>query len=293
MELYDVLIVGGGPAGLSAALNVIARGGTCTVISDPPENNPLWKSARIDNYAGMPATDGGTLLTTMRRQAEDAGAHFVTGRVSALMAFDGTFTATVESDLFTGKRLILATGAAPTTVSATEERYLGHGISYCATCDGRLYRGKTVLVTGDAADIAEEAEFLRSVGCAVTLVAKVAPAVPPKDVPLRLAKTVKLWEENDHLRGLTADGENLPADGVFLLRRVTAPALLLPGLETDGRFITVDRQMRTNIAGCYAAGDCTGLPLQIAKAVGEGLIAAQNAMISLREASEQQKGRIV
>ena len=286
MELCDVLIVGGGPAGLSAALNVIARGGTCTVITDPPENNPLWKSARIDNYAGLPAVDGGTLLTAMRRQAEDAGAHFVTGRVSALMAFDGTFTATVESDLLTGKRLILATGAAPVAVSETEQRHLGRGISYCATCDGRLYRGKTVLVTGVAADIAEEAAFLQSVGCTVTLVTKVAPAVPPGDVSLRLAKAITLWEEDNRLCGLTADGENLPADGVFLLRRVTAPSLLLPGLETNGRFITVDRQMRTNIAGCYAAGDCTGLPLQIAKAVGEGLIAAQNAMASLRESSK-------
>ena len=76
----------------------------------------------------------------------------------------------------------------------------------------------------------------------------------------------------------------MPGAAVFILRQVSAPTLLLPGLATDGRFVTVDRRMRTNIPGCYAAGDCTGTPLQVAKAVGEGLIAAQDAMRSLSDA---------
>ena len=218
MDTFDLIIVGGGPAGLSAALNGAARGGRCAVLSNPAAQNPLWRAERIDNYSGMPG----------------------------------------------------------------EETWLGRGLSYCATCDGRLYQGRRVLVTGDAADLAEEAAFLQQVGCRVTAVTR--RPLPHTEVPAITAKRIALWTDHDRLLGLEADGEQLPADGVFLLRQVSAPATLLPGLKTDGRFIAVDRRQQTNIPGCYAAGDCTGQPLQVAKAVGEGLVAAQTAMRSLADA---------
>lgn len=281
-KIADVLIVGGGPAGLSAAINVIARGGHCVVLSNPAKYSPLWRAERVDNYSGMVGVSGSAMLKAMENEARDAGAQFVFGRVTAVLPFGDGFAATVNGDMVQGKRLLLATGAAVSAPMAGEDKWLGRGLSYCATCDGRLYRGRQVLVTGNAADLAEEAAFLHSVGCDVTVVTTRPVTGLDPAIPARTARSITLWEEENALRGLSADGVTLAAEGVFLLRHVTAPAQLLPGLEMEGAYIRVDRQMRTNIPGCYAAGDCTGQPLQVAKAVGEGLIAAQHAMRSLK-----------
>lgn len=274
----DILIIGGGPAGLSAAINTIARGGRCTVVSNPVEENPLWPARQVDNYPGMAGSTGAEILEKMHREAEEAGVTFVTGRCTAILPFGDTFAATVGEQMLTARRLILAIGAGAGVTMPGETEFLGRGVSYCATCDGRLYRGRRVLVTGNAGDLAEEAAFLQSVGAQVTVVTRRPVKGLDAAIPALQAKDISLWQEEGKLLGLTADGDNLPADGVFVLRQVTVPTALLPGLETDGRFITVDRQMRTNIPGCYAVGDCTGFPLQIAKAVGEGLVAAQYAM---------------
>lgn len=272
----DVLIIGGGPAGLSAAINVAAKGGTCTVLSNPLRENPLFRTPQIDNYSGMAGVSGENLLTRMRREAEQCGTRFVEGHVTAIMPYNGTFAASVQNDIVQGKRLILAIGAHLEPTFDNESTYIGRGISYCATCDGRLYAGRKVLVTGNAADLDEEADFLRRVGCDVTVISK------KEREQAVVAKNIRLWEEDGRLCGLTADGTDYAADAVFILRQVIAPTLLLPHLETENGFIKVDRQMRTAIEGCYAAGDCTGRPLQIAKAVGEGLIAAQEAMNSIQ-----------
>lgn len=284
-KIFDVVILGGGPAGLSAAVNVAARGGSCAVVANDMHQNPLWRAARIDNYPGLPGITGSRLLTLLRRQAEQSGACFFAWRANTVMPMGGTFSLTDGRAVVTGRRLILATGAGAAPAFAGEENYVGRGISYCATCDGRLYAGRPVLVTGNAADLVEEALFLHKVGCAPTIVTKTPlplPAGAPA-IPRRCAASIGLWTQDGRLLGLTVDGEQIPGDAVFILRQVSAPAALLPGLAVDGRFVTVDRRMRTSIPGCYAAGDITGAPLQLAKAVGEGLIAAQDAMRSLTE----------
>ncbi len=280
-DVFDIVIVGGGPAGLSAALNGAARGCRCAVLSNPAAQNPLWRAERIDNYSGMAGTSGRAMLETMEAEARRSGAVFFPGHVTAILPFEGQFVVTVGDGMVTGRRLILAIGAGAGATLPGESDWLGRGLSYCATCDGRLYRGKRVLVTGDAADLAEEAAFLERVGCGVTVVTR--RPLPDSALSAVVAQKIALWVEDDRLRGLEADGQRLAGDGVFLLRQVSAPTALLPGLQMDGRFIAVDRQQRTNIPGCYAAGDCTGQPLQAAKAVGEGLVAAQAAARSLRE----------
>lgn len=281
-DCFDLVIVGGGPAGLSAALNGAARGCRCAVLSNPAAQSPLWRAERIDNYSGMAGVSGRAMLETMEAEARRSGAVFFPGHVTAILPFEGQFAVTVGDGMATGRRLILAIGAGAGAAFPGETELLGKGLSYCATCDGRLYRGKRVLVTGDAADLAQEAAFLERVGCGVTVVTR--RPLPDSALSVVVAEKIALWTENGQLRGLEADGQRLAADGVFLLRQVSAPTALLPGLQTEGKFIAVDRQQRTNIPGCYAAGDCTGQPLQVAKAVGEGLVAAQAAARSLRPA---------
>ncbi len=293
MGVYDILIVGGGPAGLSAAVNAAARGKTCAVLSNDFRLNPLYRSEKIDNYLGMRGLSGEQMLRTMRREAEEAGAAFQMGRVTSVLPMGESFAVAMGTEIVEGKRLILATGAKGGTALPGEETFMGRGVSTCATCDGMLYRGKRAVVTGDALDLAEEARFLKGIGVDVQVVA--APSARallgslPPDIPSQPGKQLQI-EGTDRMEGLSflpADGQaeerqTLPCDVVFVLREVSAPDTLVPGLALDGRYVAVDRSMRTNIPGLYAAGDCTGLPLQISKAVGEGLIAAQDAARSLR-----------
>ena len=185
----------------------------------------------------------------------------------------------VGNEMFEAKRVILATGVHTPKAIPGEREHLGRGVSYCATCDGMLYRGKTAFVTGNADDLAHEAALLQKMGVKVTVVGKMRPQDLSEDIPF--LKASQLAVEDGTPLSLRADGQEYPCDAVFILRNEHAATTLVAGLETDGRFIAVNRQMRTNVSGIFAAGDCTGRPLQIAKAVSDGLIAAWSATESL------------
>ena len=261
--MTDVVIIGGGPAGVSAALTAMHRGKTALIVSSPPEDSPLWKAEHIDNYPGLPGVTGRELLQKLLLHAEGSGAQLMRGRVLSIMPMGTSFGVSVGSDFVQGRAVVIASGLSRAKPYPGEAEYLGAGVSYCATCDGMLYRGKKVAVIGLSADAPEEAEFLRSIGCEVTSV--------------RLPGLHILGE--DQVTGVcTAKGEEIPCQGVFLLRASIAPTQLAPGLELDGNYVKVNSFMATNLPGIYAAGDCTGQPLQLAKAVGEGQIAAHHAL---------------
>ena len=275
--LFDVLIVGGGPAGLSAAVNVAARGKTCAVLANDYRRNPLYKAQVIDNYLGMRGVSGQKMLDRMQEEAVRAGAAFYTGRVVSVLPVEDRFMAALGDTMLEGRRAILATGALSAPFLEGEAALVGQGVSYCATCDGMLYRGRAAVVTGTADDLAEEANFLQEIGVRVTVATRRRPESLAPGVSWVEASRLAIRQDKGRLAGVEADGKLLPCDAVFILRSVMAPDSLVPGLELDGRFIRVNRRQETNIPGLYAAGDCTGKPLQIAKAVGEGLIAGQEA----------------
>ncbi len=277
----DVAIIGGGPAGLSAAVNVIARGASCVVISGDIASNPLAKSPRVDNYLGMRGVSGLAMLQTMRAEAEEAGAVFLRGTALSVGKLKNGFMIAVGSEIVEARRVILATGVRAPKKLVGEEEHLGRGVSYCATCDGMLYRGKRAMIVGNADMLAEEAALLARIGVGVTVVGKTRPNALSEDIPFIKASALSV-EDGDPI-SLVADGEALSCDVVFVLRNEQAMDTLVPGLQTDGRFVMTDRACRTNIDGLYAAGDCTGHPLQIAKAVSDGLIAAWTATDSLTE----------
>ena len=155
-------------------------------------------------------------------------------------------------------------------------------MSYWATCDGMLYRGKPVIVVGRSPDAPLEANYLKSLGCQVTYVAGQRPEGLDGDVPFVQGSRLAVIGEQA-VTALEVDGAKLPCAGVFILRQAVAPTDLLPQLETENGTIRVDRAMATNLPGVYAAGDCTGGPLQVAKAVGEGHVAALSACAWLEE----------
>lgn len=273
---YDIIVLGCGPAGLSAAVAARSRNKSVLVVGNPIEDSPLARAERVDNYLGLPGLTGLELLQTMKKHAQDMGTQFITGRVVALMAWNGSFALTVGSDIHQGRALILAPGIVHAAKYPGEEKLLGRGVSYCATCDGMLYRGRNVMVVGRAGEAPEEANFLHSIGCRVSYVSKERPAHLKAEIDHISGTKLEVLGE-DRVIGLRVDEEEYPCDGVFILRQAVAPADLLPGLAVEDGGITVNRTMATNLEGVFAAGDCTGKPWQVSKAVGEGLVAGECA----------------
>ena len=272
---YDVIVLGSGPAGLAAAVAAQGRNKKVLLIGNRWEDSPLAKAERVDNYLGLPGMTGREMLEVFHRHAVDAGVEMVTGRVISLMEWDG-FMLTVGSEVYQGKVLILAPGVVRQAKFPGEQDYLGRGVSYCATCDGMLYRDKQVVVVGRSKDAPHEANFLKGLGCQVTYVAQREPEGLDGEIPVVKANRLEI-EGDQTVTALIADGARLSCDGVFILRDAVTSTDLLPQLATEGGAIVVDRAMATNVPGVFAAGDCTGGPLQIAKAVGEGHIAGLSA----------------
>lgn len=268
----DILVIGGGPAGLSAAVNARARGRSVLVVSNPLEENPLWPAERVDNYPGLPGVSGADLLRDLRRHAERSGAEFLTGRALSSVQMGDAWYVSVGTDMYNAKAVILAAGVARGKKFPGEAEFLGRGVSYCATCDGMLYRGKDVAVLGYSDSARQEAEFLERIGCRVTYFDR------PRTCEIR---------GGDKVRSVTCDGRTADVECVFILRPALAPTDLFPGLETEQGYVAVNRRMATNLPGLFAAGDCTGGPLQVAKAVGEGLIAGQSAAAHVSDLERQ------
>jgi thioredoxin reductase (NADPH) len=139
-----------------------------------------------------------------------------------------------------------------------------------------LYRGKAVTVVGRSADAPQEANYLSQMGCQVTYVSPQEPKGLQEGIPFVKAHKLSVKGEQ-RVEALEADGALLPCEGVFILRESVAPTDLFPELELEEGYVKVSRRMETSVPGVFAAGDCTGKPLQLAKAVGEGLMAADSA----------------
>ncbi len=259
---YDVIVIGGGPAGLSAALNVRARGRTALVVSNPLEENPLWRSKRIDNCLGFPGVTGEELLTRLQGHAVSSGAELREGRALSAMRSGERWYVSVGDDMAEGRAVVLAAGAVRGQKLPGETELLGRGVSYCATCDGMLYRGKRVAVLGWSPSARKEADFLREIGCGVVYFDS------PKDCAI---------QGREKVEAVARGGVTEAVEAVFVLRPAMAPGDLFPGLAMENGYVKVNRNMATNLPGVFAAGDCTGGPLQVSKAIGEGQVAGQKA----------------
>lgn len=282
---YDVIVLGAGPAGLAAAVAALGRDKRVLVVGNRWQDSPLARAERVDNYLGLPGLNGAQLMERFQSHALELGAQLVTGRVISMMAWEG-FMLTVGSQVYQGGALVLAPGVVRQAKFPGEQEFLGRGVSYCATCDGMFYRGKSIAVVGRSKDAPLEANYLKRLGCQVTYVAENRPEGLEGDIAFLRASRLEI-RGGQGVTALMADGAVLPCDGVFILRQAVAAADLLPQLETREGSVVVDRGMATNIPGIFAAGDCTGAPLQIAKAVGEGHIAGLSAADYL----EQQKSK--
>ena len=285
--MANVVIIGSGPAGVSAALYTARAGIDTTVLTKG--SGALARAEGIENYYGVPGPVSGAELE--RRGIEGAkavGVKFVEAEAVGLTFTDKLTVETLAGD-WPADAVILATGAARTAPPLPGLRELeGRGVSYCATCDAFFYRGKDVAVLGSGEYALHEAAALLPLAKSVTLLTGGAPltAAFPPEVAVRTEKVEAILGDAGKVSGVRlAGGETLAAEGVFVALGVAGSTALARkmGAEVDGNRIVVDEHMMTTIPGLFAAGDCTGGLLQVAKAVYEGAMAGNEAAKALRK----------
>lgn len=276
--MTDIAIIGKGPAGWSCAMTARMRGLSAVVIA-PQNDTGLLKTAEcVENYPGMPHVSGDEILAVFRKQALELGTEEKHGLVRQIMNLDDRFMLLVENDVMEAKTVVLAMGASRPKLLPGEEEQIGQGVSYCATCDGMFYRGKRIAVLSGSMQGVEETRFLAGLAAEVdyfSLKPHAADALP-ENVRLIGDKPISIGRDDAGIT-LNTDKATRCYDGIFVFRAAMPLNMLMADLQTEGSFIPVDRGMRTNIPGVFAAGDCTGKPLQVPKAVGEGNIAAISA----------------
>lgn len=277
MANHDLIIIGAGPAAWSCAMTARKRNLSCLVIAAPASTGWLHRADRVDNYPGLPAVSGRELLNIFEKQARDLGAEVLHAQARLVQPMGEEYMVLAGNDILTCRALVLAMGAARPALLPGEEALIGHGVSWCGTCDGMFYRGRRVAVLSAWDGGVEEALFLAGIASDVDYYT-MQPHVAPQDARIHLqpGKPQSLEAADGGILLTTTAGETC-YDGVFIFRPAVAPDRLLPGLTLDGPFIHVDRRMACSMPHVYACGDCTGKPLQIAKAVGEGNIAAISA----------------
>lgn len=288
--MSKIVIVGSGPAGVSAALYAVRAGVDTTVLTRGA--GALDRAEKIENYYGFDKPVSGAELE--RRSVEGAkrlGVKFVSGEAVGITYTDRLTVETLAGD-YPADAVILATGAsraAPRLPGLAELE--GHGVSWCATCDAFFYRGRDVAVLGSGEYALHEVQALLPVVKSVTLLTNGAAMTAqfPPEVQVLSGKVEALLGEKTLSGVRLADGSELAVSGVFVALGVAGSTALARkiGAAVEGDRILVDHRMQTTVPGLYAAGDCTGGMLQVAKAVYEGALAGSEAAKAVRKGAVQ------
>lgn len=286
-KVFDIAVVGGGPAGLSAALTGRIRNKSVALFEHLDFSQKLQKAHLVDNYPGLPQITGKGLMQQMSAHCLAHEPTLIKEKV--LNIYPGeVFTLLTPAATYEARAVILATGVVATVLFAGEKDFLGRGVSYCATCDAMFYKGKNVAVISYTTEGEHEATYLGELCRQVYYLPQYKGDLP------RFMDNVKVVNDkpqaikgDTQVEALATDQGTLSVDGVFILRQSDPVENVLPGLELDGEVIRVNRDMSTSIPGVFAAGDCTGKPWQIAKAAGEGLVAVLSAIGYLESKARQ------
>lgn len=281
---YECIIIGSGPAGLSAAINLKIYNKNFLWFGNANLSEKVEKAERVDNYPGLPGVSGKALSTAFASHKDAMGLEITDKIVSAIYDMGGYYNIMAENQFYETDTIILAMGVVAANQYQGEAEFVGRGVSYCATCDGALYKGKNIAVIATSKRFEHEVKFLGELAEHMYLFPFY------KNCEITGDNIEKLVTAPKGIKGgfrveelLLADGSSLKVDGIFVMRSSIAPTTLLAGLQMEDGHIRVNRKMETNLAGVYAIGDCTGKPYQYAKAVGEGNVAAHSVIEYLGE----------
>ncbi|NLB53154.1 MAG: NAD(P)/FAD-dependent oxidoreductase [Syntrophomonadaceae bacterium] len=277
-DVYDLAVLGCGPAGFSAAINANIRNKKVIVIGSDICSPPLHKAQKIDNYLGFPGISGAELLDKFMEHFKASDIELIENKAEAINEMDGIYSILVQDQVLQAKSIVISTGIPYKPTFANEEEFLGKGLGYCATCDGPIYKERDVIIISYSSEGESEANFMAEI-CQKVYYVPLYKTLGSLDKKIAVIdnKPAELII-SEFVEGIKMqDGSILKADGVFILGGETAPDRLIPGLEVADNHIKVNRQQETNLPGVFAAGDCTGQPYQVAKSVGEGLVAGLNA----------------
>lgn len=294
---YDVLIVGGGPGGLSCGQYSARAGRKTAIIEEMAAGGQTMIIDEIENYPGLGLISGYELGAAFEKQATGFGCEFIYGTVNSInVQDDGTFVLDTTDGTYISQVVVIATGAKHRNLDVPgEKEMIGHGVSYCATCDGPFFRGKKILVCGGGDSACQEALYLRKLSDDVTIVhrrdrfraqASIVKAMQAEGIKTKMETIIQsIGAENGKVNSVTfhnkLSGETYtePFDGVFIFVGNIPQTQLVPFCEKDeGGFIKTDRTMMTSVPGIYAIGDVRDTPFrQIVTAAADGAIAAHYA----------------
>lgn len=284
METVDIAIIGSGPAGISAALNAKIRNKSYYLFGSMALSDKVQRSERISNYPAIPDIGGAEFNALLSKQLEQSGINITEKRITGIYNMGKYFALLSDMEEFDAKTVILATGVETVRPIPGERELLGRGVSYCATCDGNLYKGKTIAVVCDNAEMEEEVSYLSELAGNFYYLPLFKESTVESENMIKLSSPiVEIKGEGRVSSVLLKNGEEIKVDGIFFLKQSISPTVLLRELEAEDGHVKVNRKLETNIKGCFAAGDCTGTPYQIAKAVGEGNVAVHSAIKYLAE----------
>lgn len=276
--MLDIAIIGAGPAGLSAAITGVIRNKKVKVFGNPPSTSYIYKAESVNNYLGMPGVTGKEMMTQFTQHAQACGVTIQNSKVIEIFPMGKSYMLNVENEFIEAKTVILANGISKSNILEGENEFLGRGVSYCATCDGPLYRGKAVVVIGDSAHAEEDANYLAEV-CETIYYIPLYKQIQHLNERIEVVhvKPKRILGEQI-VTSLEHSEGSLDVNGVFIIKESIPTGKLLQGIELENKAIKVNRMMETNLPGIFAAGDCTGKPFQVAKAVGEGNTAVLQAV---------------
>lgn len=273
--MFDVAIIGGGPAGLSAALNLKIRNKSFILLGGTEKVTGLMKAPQIDNYLGFVEISGTDMLEAFRTHVRHMDIEIKHEKVQNILSMGDYFGINAGVNIYEAKTIILATGHGKAKYMPGEKEYLGRGVGYCATCDGPLYKNKPIAMISENEEGEEEANYLSEICSEVYYVPLYEGEYKVNDkVKLIKEKPVAIEGNETKANLLKMSGRDLQVDATFLIRNVIPIGQLIEGLDIEEGSIKIDRNMAASIPGVFACGDCTGKPYQIAKAVGDGSTAA-------------------
>ncbi len=295
MRTYDLIIIGGGPAGLTAGVYARRGGLNVLIVENQAVGGQMGRTLEIENYPGFATVNGFQLAMSMQEQCTTLGVEFAYGNIENLDLDGKDKKLTIDGEEYSSKAVIIATGTVPTYLNIKgEKEFAGRGVSYCAVCDGGFFKDKNVIVVGGGNTALEDAMYLQRFAKTVYLAHR-------RD-EYRASKILvdKLNESNvKQLKSSVIDeivGDNkvtkvkvknlktnaisdINMDGVFVAVGQTPTASLFNVKKNERGYILVDQEMKTSIDGVFAAGDVTEKQIrQIVTACSDGAIAAESAL---------------